>query len=71
MKERVLAPILGTIVDVKVKVGDRVKVGEVLLILEAMKLENEILSPRNGVIKKIHVSRGKTVNSGDLLVVIE
>lgn len=71
MKERVLAPILGTIVDVKVKVGDRVKVGEVLLILEAMKLENEILSPRNGVIKKIHASRGKTVNSGDLLVVIE
>lgn len=71
VEEKVTAPILGTVLSVKVKVGDKVKAGEVLLMLEAMKMENEILSPRDGVVKEIHVSKDQTVKAGDVLIVIE
>ena len=70
-EEKVTAPIAGTILSVKVKVGDRVKPGDVLLILEAMKMENNIPAPKDGVVKEVHVSEGKTVKLGDLLIVIE
>ena len=65
------APILGTVLSIKVKVGNRVKRGDVLLTIDAMKMENEILSPKNGVIKEIRASEGKTVNYGDVLIVVE
>lgn len=65
---KVNAPIPGTILDIKVNPGDRVKRGDILLILEAMKMENEILAPQDGTVAAIHVSKGTTVNSGDLLV---
>lgn len=70
-EEKVTAPIAGTILSVKVKAGDKVKLGDALLVLEAMKMENNIPSPRDGVVKEVHVSEGKTVKFGDLLLVIE
>ena len=60
----------GTILDVKVKVGDEVKAGDTLLILEAMKLENEIKAPSNGKVLEIRVQKGASVNSKDVLVVL-
>lgn len=62
------APMPGTILDVKIKEGDRVKRGDVVVILEAMKMENEIMAHEDGVIASIHVSKGSSVNTGDILV---
>lgn len=64
------APMPGTIVGVSVKVGDQVKKGQLLVVLEAMKMENEIVSPVDGKILSVSVSKGETVNSGDALVQI-
>lgn len=58
----VIAPMPGSIVDVKVKVGDVVKRGQVLLVLEAMKMENEIVSPVDGTILSVNVTKGSMVN---------
>ncbi|MEG0269058.1 MAG: biotin/lipoyl-containing protein [Clostridia bacterium] len=68
--QKITAPMPGTIVDVKVAQGASVKKGDVLLILEAMKMENEIMSPCDGVVKQITVAKGASVNSGDALIVI-
>jgi glutaconyl-CoA decarboxylase len=68
--EKIYAPMPGTIVDVKAAVGTQVKKGDVVLILEAMKMENELLAPVDGVIRQILVSQGASVNSGDVLVVV-
>lgn len=64
------APMPGTILDVKVKVGDTVKAGDVLCVLEAMKMENEMVAPQNGKVTSI-VAKGATVNTGDLLASLE
>ncbi|EQB87951.1 biotin carboxyl carrier protein [Clostridium punense] len=64
------APMPGNIINVSVKVGDRVKKGQLLVILEAMKMENEIVSPKDGTITSIEVSKGQSVNAGDILVKI-
>ena len=62
------APMPGNILDVKVKAGDSVKAGDTLLILEAMKMENEISAPQDGTIASVNVRKGDVVNSGDLLI---
>ena len=67
---KVNAPMPGTILDVKVAQGQAVKKGDVLLILEAMKMENEILAPQDGTVAQVAVSKGASVNSGDPLVVL-
>lgn len=67
----VKAPMPGTINDIRVVQGQEVKAGEVLLILEAMKMENEILSPKEGKVVSIHTSKGSSVNTGDVLAVVE
>jgi biotin carboxyl carrier protein len=67
--ELISAPMPGTILDIKV--GQTVKVGELLLILEAMKMENEIVSPKNGRIARVHTSKGASVSTGEPLVTIE
>ena len=66
--EALKAPMPGNINDVKVAAGQSVKRGDVLLILEAMKMENEIMAPRDGVVASVNVSKGATVNTGDLLL---
>lgn len=67
----VKAPMPGNILSVKVKPGDQVKRGQVLLTLEAMKMENEIMAPRDGKVKEVFVSAGQSVNTGDVLVNLE
>lgn len=68
--ETVEAPMPGNIVDVKVKAGDQIKKGQVLVILEAMKMENEIVSPVDGRVASVGVSKGQAVNPGEVLVKI-
>lgn len=68
--ESVAAPMPGTILDLKVQEGDTVQAGQVLLILEAMKMENEIMAPSAGKVLSIQVSKGASVNAGDALIVI-
>lgn len=65
---KVNAPMPGKILAVKVNVGDTVKKGQVLVILEAMKMENEIGAPEDGTVAGIHTKDGTTVEAGDLLV---
>jgi len=67
----VVAPMTGKIVEVKVKVNDKVKEGDIVCILEAMKMENEIAAPISGVIREVYVSKGSSVSEGDILMVIE
>lgn len=68
--ESVTAPMPGTIKKVAVSANQQVKKGDVLFILEAMKLENEIMSPCNGKITSVCISEGATVNPGDVLCTI-
>jgi glutaconyl-CoA decarboxylase len=63
-------PMPGTILDIKVKPGDAVTAGQVLLILEAMKMENEILAPKAETVNQIVSSKGSSVNAGDVLLTI-
>ena len=69
--ENVTAPMPGTIVSININPGTMAKRGEVLMILEAMKMENEILSPCDGKILSVNTSKGATVQSGTLLCVID
>lgn len=69
--EKVNAPMPGTILSVNVKVGDAVKKGQVLVVLEAMKMENEIMSPVDGTVTFVGVNQGATVESGSAICVIE
>lgn len=68
--QQVRAPLPGLIVAVKVEVGQQVKAGDVLLVLEAMKMENDITSPYTGTVKQILVAKGTSVSLNDVLVVI-
>ena len=65
--ETIKSPMPGTILDVKVSAGQAVKKGDVLMILEAMKMENEIMAPRDAVVASVNTTKGASVNSGDLL----
>ena len=69
--EKVEAPLGGSILSVKVKAGDKVKEGDVLMTLEALKLENEINAPCDGTVAEILTSEGATVETGDPLAVID
>jgi len=68
--ETVEAPMPGNIIRVDVKQGDTVKAGQILVILEAMKMENEIVSPKDGTVAQVVTSKGSVVDTGAPLVVI-
>jgi len=69
--EPITSPMPGNILAVNVAAGDTVKKGQVLMILEAMKMENEIMCPRDGKVVSIAVNKGATVESGALLCTIQ
>ncbi len=66
----VSAPMPGTILEVKCNVGDVVKSGQPLFVLEAMKMENDIVAPQDGTIAAISATKGGSVNTGDTLAVL-
>jgi len=67
-KQAIKSPLPGTISSINVKVGDQVKRGAVLLVMEAMKMENNIMASRDGQVKAIHVTVGQTVAQDDALI---
>ena len=69
--QSVNAPIAGKVVAIKVKVGDTIKVGDVVAVVEAMKLENEVVSPFEGEIAEILVTKGQNVKAKDVIITIE
>lgn len=66
----VTSPMPGNILSVKVKIGQQINEGDVVCILEAMKMENEICAPKSGIIAEIYITENKAVSAGDALVVI-
>lgn len=68
--EPIKAPMPGTVLSVKVSPGSFVKRGDVVLILEAMKMENEIFAPRDGTVAQIVATQGASVNTGDVLLTL-
>ncbi|HRR76499.1 MAG TPA: biotin/lipoyl-binding protein [Ruminococcus sp.] len=68
--ETIEAPMPGNIIRVDVKQGDTVKAGQILVILEAMKMENEIVAPKDGTVAQVVTSKGAVVDTGSPLVVI-
>jgi len=70
-KSAVTAPLPGIIYDVKVKKGDKVKEGQSLIKLIAMKMENDITAPRSGTVKEIKAKKNAQVNKDDILIIIE
>lgn len=64
------APMPGSIINVQVKAGDQVKENQVLVVLEAMKMENEIVSPKDGIVTAVHVTKGSAIDVGAPIVTI-
>ena len=69
-KSGVKSPLPGVILDIKVNVGDTVKKGQTIIILEAMKMENDIVAPEDGTIASINVANGDAVESGAVLATL-
>jgi biotin carboxyl carrier protein len=69
--QKLNAPMPGKIVRVAVAQGEDVKAGQSVIVMEAMKMQNEMKSPKNGKVRKILTSEGSTVNAGDTLAIIE
>ena len=68
--EDIMAPLPGTVISVNVSEGEQVKAGQILIIFEAMKMENELVAPRAGTVTKIHVAKGDVMESGVAVVSI-
>ena len=67
----ITAPMSGLVIEVEVNEGESVTAGQGLIVVEAMKMQNEMNTPRQGLVKKIYVQKGQTVNSKDILLEIE
>jgi len=70
-KNKIFAPVAGTIIEIKIQEGSHVKKGDTILILEAMKMQNEITASKSGIIKKINVKSGDNVMKDDVLIELE
>lgn len=68
---KVTAPMVGKIIKIKVKVGDRVEEDQEVIVMESMKLETSVFSPCGGVVKEIKVSEGDRVEEDDVLAIVE
>lgn len=68
--EAINAPLPGVVVDIKISAGQAVKKGDVLVIIEAMKMENEVMAPRDGTVSQVVASKGASVDTGAPLVVL-
>lgn len=66
----IVSPLPGTVLDVKVQIGDKVSLGQTVLVLEAMKMENNIASDKEGTVKEIKARQGDSVMEGDVLIII-
>ena len=66
----ILAPIGGKVLDVKVSVGQEIKKGQVVCIIEAMKLENEVVASQDGIVKEVKATKGAMVANKDVLIVL-
>ena len=69
-RQQILAPMPGKVVRVLIKAGDRVEAGQGLMVVEAMKMQNEIRSPKSGTVEKILAKEGQPVNAGDILCIV-
>lgn len=69
-KVTISSPMPGTVLDIRVSAGEAVKKGQILLILEAMKMENEIMAAADGVVASVVASKGASVNTGDVLITL-
>jgi biotin carboxyl carrier protein len=69
-RQQVVAPMPGKVVRVLVQAGDKVEAGQGLLVVEAMKMQNEIRSPKGGTVERLHVKEGQPVNAGDALCIV-
>jgi biotin carboxyl carrier protein len=69
-RQQILAPMPGKIVRVLVQLGEKVEAGQGLLVVEAMKMQNEIRSPKNGTVERLLVKEGQPVNAGEVLCVV-
>src|SRR5579859_2908736 len=70
-RQQIAAPMPGKIVRILVKPGETVEVGQGLLVVEAMKMQNEIRSPKNGKVEKLFVTEGQAVNAGEILAWVD
>ncbi len=70
-RQNIPAPMPGKVIRVLVSEGERVEAGQGLLVVEAMKMQNEIKSPRAGCVQTVRVREGQTVNAGEVLIVVE
>ncbi len=69
--QKIVAPMPGKVVRILARQGEHVKAGEGVIVVEAMKMQNELKSPRQGIVQKIAVVEGAAVNAGDVLVIVE
>lgn len=69
-RQQIVAPMPGKVVRLLVKEGDKVEAGQGLLVVEAMKMQNEIRSPKSGALERVQVAEGQAVNAGDVLCVV-
>lgn len=67
---KISAPMPGTILRIAANVGDKVTAGQPIVVLEAMKMENDIVAPSDGVVSSINVTSGQSVNSGDVIATL-
>jgi biotin carboxyl carrier protein len=70
-RQQILAPMPGKVIRILVKVGDAVEAGQGLIVVEAMKMQNEVRSPKKGKVERLQAKEGQAVNAGDILAWVD